>query len=802
MPGVRGLRALAAALLALFCGLSPGRPSAAWAHGTLLASSIEPGSLIAALPPTLILSFSESLSQRFSSLQVTGPDGGSAVVGDPLAAQDNRSLQVHLSPRGGGTYRVVWISVSAVDGHALTGGFAFAVGFTSASGDLTAVVTSRGAGTLGVTDLLAALTHWLVLLFAIAWAGGALLETLAAGQSGRAALASGDAWVAQVGPHARTLRAHLLEMLIGVLAFGWLLDAAQLATAGRVSIAGAVVGLLAGDLGLLRLAQMALPVVALLDLRHGMHPAAGTLSGGSAGSPGAGSPRIHLPDLGRWGRLALPSLFLLALAASGHAAAITAITLSAVVLTWLHSLAGAGWIGGLAYLALAALPIVENMDLDKRAPLLLGLLRRYTPVAVSSIAVLAVTGLFAGQAEVGSRARLAGSAYGHALLIKMGLVALAVAITLYLLTVQVAGLERSWLGRQRLESLAALDRIGRTLRLSLIAGVLVLGATTALWADAPAGAVPLPAVARFQPSLPRGVWQPAGLQGLVVHRLLFQPANRHVLWAATSAGVWRSVDDQRTWTRRGAALRKIAVLDLLFLDEGRGLLAAAANGQLYRSYDQGRHWQRLGHPFGRQPLRAMAGHGTVLLAAGDDGIFRSTDDSRHWHSVLTLPGQGIATLYWSPAAGRFLAGVQRGPWQIYSADPQARQWQPLAGAPSSQAGVLALASLGGGPARFMAGAGGAGAWVAPAATGPWLPVTGIAAGSTVGSLLPDGRTLGRLFLGATDAGIYGSVDGGTTWSTLGTGGPKGVHNLVMRSGPVRILYAATDGGAYKLTIGA
>jgi len=801
----------------LLCLVAAQPGGVARAHGVLVDASIGPGALVPSLPATLILHFSEDLQTSLSSLLVSGPDGTAASPHMPVARPDRRSLRIDLRPGGGGTYRVSWSAVSAEDGQVVSGGYTFAVGYATAPGDLGRLLAS--AHVSSVIGLLAAATYWLLLLATLLWAGGALFQMPPGTAAGRPALAGSDAWVALLAPAARMQQRRLLEVLLGLLAFGWLVDSARLASAGRVGLVGGMLSLIGGHLGLLRLLELLAPLAALLDLRREAptvlestpiagKPAAARDGGmrvllrvrGAAGRRGAAAGQPPIPSLGRWGHLGLASLFLFCLATGGHAGGVAAITLSSVVLAWLHALASASWIGVIAYLSLVALPVVQDLDLDRRAPLMLGLLRRALPFAAAGIAGLAVSGLFAAQEEVGGLPGLRGTAYGIVLDGKMLLTLAALALTLYLLAVQVPHVERTWAARQRLESLTALGRIGNVLRGIAVVGALVLGFTALMRATVPPSVQALRA-ALLVP-LPSGTWTRAGLDGLAVRRLTFDPSDRHTLWAATARGVWRSVDDQRTWQQRGQTLSRMSVLDLLFLGDGQRLLAAAADGQLYRTGDAGLHWQRLGVPFGTHPLRALAAHASILVAGGDDGLFRSIDRGGHWHRMSDAGGQGIASLSWSEASGRFLAGVQRGPWQIYGAGPDAASWQTLPGAPGSDVGVVALAEAGGTSGRELAGAGGMGVWVATSADGGWRQgSTGVPSGSTVTAIVPDHSILGHLYLATDDAGPYGSADGGTTWRPLGGQAPQAVHALAIRPGTIRILYAATERGVYKLTVG-
>jgi putative copper export protein/methionine-rich copper-binding protein CopC len=811
-PAARLSLGLVLALFATLVMLAAGPPRA-YAHAVLAASSITPGSLIAALPATLTLTFSEDLAAGKSNIGVSGPDGGSALLATPVAQPDDHSLTVPLQSRGAGTYKVYWNSVSSQDGRVTAGAFTFAVGYVSAPGDLSTPIVAHGVASLNVIKLVDTLVQWLLLLVALAWAGGSILEMPPGASSTRPALSGGDAWITTLAPQARVVKYRLLEVLLGLLFFSWLLSAAAVVTAGRVSLMGSLTGLFSGHLGLARVLALLTAAIALFDVRRSSpssrptqnrRPAARIAGLAKRSAKTANTARSYLrrvPPLGRWGSLAVSAIFLLALASGSHAAGVPSVTLSSVLLEWLHSLAAATWIGGMTYLTLTALPVLESSDLDKRAPLLLGLLRRYATFTCAAIAVLVVTGIFAAQVQVGTRAQLNGNTYGHALLLKSVLVAAALALTFYVLVLQRAHVENIWTRRQRLESLAALDRLGRGLRIGAVLGALVLGATAVLESDPPPAAGVVSPFAATLPPLPATAWHAVGLRGQVVHRLLFQPNNRHVLWAATNTGVWRSIDDQKTWQRVGVARRFTPVLDLLALDGGHGMLAGGANGQMYRTYDSGKHWQRLGKPFGTHPLRVLAAHGSILIAAGDDGIFRSTDDSRHWHQVLALKGQGIATVYWSTAESVWLAAARLAPWPVYRAQPTAGAWTEIGDTPNAAAGVAALASTSGAGQRFLAGTAGDGGWTAPQSGGPWSRIHGVAADGVVAAVLTDGRTLGRMYLGTAGSGVFASADGGTMWAALGSNNPRPVNNLVMRPGPTRILFAATNNGAFRLVVG-
>jgi copper transport protein len=154
-------------LLGLVAGvvLVLGVPASVAAHADLVLASPAPGTGLASAPAAVVIKFSEPLNLALSRIQVidsSGRDVGQgatqAVAGDPQAAR--RTLG--LLPTG--QYTVRWTSVSALDGHTLSGSYSFAVG-TSASGETTLAdspLDSEGPlGLVGRFAALVALGAWL-----------------------------------------------------------------------------------------------------------------------------------------------------------------------------------------------------------------------------------------------------------------------------------------------------------------------------------------------------------------------------------------------------------------------------------------------------------------------------------------------------------------------------------------------------------------------------------------------------------------------------------------------------------------
>jgi copper resistance protein C len=102
-------------------------PAGASAHAMLNHASPAVGSTAAAAPKEIVLSFTEKLEPKFSSIEVR--DAKNAAMQDGKAALGGAptDLRVALKPLPPGTYKVIW-RVLSVDTHRTDGSFTFRVG--------------------------------------------------------------------------------------------------------------------------------------------------------------------------------------------------------------------------------------------------------------------------------------------------------------------------------------------------------------------------------------------------------------------------------------------------------------------------------------------------------------------------------------------------------------------------------------------------------------------------------------------------------------------------------------------------
>ena len=377
---MRGVR-LATLLLIVALLACAARPPAALAHAVLVASFPNDGALLSAPPPGIHLWFSEPVDPAGPGIIVIGPSGRRIALG-PLH-HDGLEVGADFRAAAPGSYLVIW-QVTSVDTHPARGRFTFSIGHPSA------VPGVAGFG----TDASAALA----------------LQALAR-------------WLHLVG----------YALGFGPFAFG-ALALRPLGLERRRAIEGRLDGLVTLGVLLLVLAEP----LALVAQTAGL---SGTLwDGDLAGDAlSSGFGRVLAQRLG-----AALALWMLVGArragARGSDALILALGLALALIDGqashavssgppalglaanaLHLAAMGVWIGGLAALIRVwALPELAERRGD--------LLRRFGRLAFLCVAALSFTGVLMVAIHLGRPSNLGATAYGRTLLVKLAVVAAALAL--------------------------------------------------------------------------------------------------------------------------------------------------------------------------------------------------------------------------------------------------------------------------------------------------------------------------------------------------------------------------------------
>jgi len=354
-------------------------PAAASAHATLTKTEPAIGKRVERSPSMVRLYFDQSVDVLPNAIRVYDAKGR-VLSGRTLASADKRTIDAPVSrlPRGG--YTVRWRAVSA-DGHVVSGVFTFGVRMRAPP-----VTGAFGAGGPTTSEHL---VRWLYFVALALLAGGLGFRLLVVrGPLGEAAqrrfylvIGAGVVGALEVGILAFLLRAE---------------DALQLP----------FVDFLYGDLSPLAKTRFGYAFVAM-TLGYALVAAILFLAW------------LSDREWLLWPAFLLALGFASGLSLSGHSAADAGSSSLSELADWLHLSAAALWVGGLVQLAFVIWPLEPG--LRRRAFL------RFSRLATVLIVVLLGAGTYLSILRLPHLADLWNERYGQVLLVKLGLVSLALA---------------------------------------------------------------------------------------------------------------------------------------------------------------------------------------------------------------------------------------------------------------------------------------------------------------------------------------------------------------------------------------
>jgi copper transport protein len=364
---------LAVALLALAL------PAAASAHATLTKTAPVIGKRVERSPSLVRLYFDQSVDVLPNAIRVYDAKGR-LLSGQTRASADKRTINTPVSRLLRGGYTVRWRAVSA-DGHVVSGVFTFGVRMRAP-----AVTGAFGAGGPTTSEHL---VRWLYFVALALLAGGLGFRLLVVrGPLGEAAqrrfyllIGAGVVGALEVGVLAFLLRAE---------------DALQLP----------FVDFLYGDLSPLAKTRFGYAFVAM-TLGYALVAAILFLAW------------LSDREWLLWPAFLLALGFASGLSLSGHSAADAGSSSLSELADWLHLSAAALWVGGLVQLAFVVWPLEPG--LRRRAFL------RFSRLATVLIVVLLGAGTYLSILRLPHLADLWNESYGQVLMVKLGLVSLALA---------------------------------------------------------------------------------------------------------------------------------------------------------------------------------------------------------------------------------------------------------------------------------------------------------------------------------------------------------------------------------------
>lgn len=407
----------------------------AFAHAGLDSSTPAANSVLEAGPTEIVLDFDETVEVALAQIELYDGSGTPLQVGRPRRGGDDTVVTAPLPTLGEGLYGVVWRTAS-VDGHVVSGSFAFQVG-TGDGGDQTAFLDSLGAGREATSFVRWAHTaaRWIAFLGIVLLLGSGL-------------------WAVRSGAGLRLLDSTRRLTWTGWIAL-WVGSVLTFMLHGAEAHAGGVGAMfdphnwndmLSTRTGVLIVLRMALAVALGLLLSLGLH---------------------RTDRLWRVSAVVASVMALMSFSGAGHASSASPSALWQL-LDLVHLGGVVVWLGGLAVFGLASVEWFEGEESEAAVA-------RFSRWSLVAVPVVAVTGVLAAWEYSDGFSDITATGWGRALLVKVVLVAVLVGV---------GGVTR-WMLRHH-----GVASIRRTVLAEAVAGVLVLALVAGMVGESPRQAAP------------------------------------------------------------------------------------------------------------------------------------------------------------------------------------------------------------------------------------------------------------------------------------------------------------------------
>lgn len=358
------------------------------AHAYLSSSTPEVNAQLSESPVQVELFFSEPVEGNFSSIEVLDATGQRVDNDDDKVDETNPTrMTVTIRSLPNGIFTVKWKALSLVDSHVTEGAYPFAVGDVDAAAlDAAAAASQKFSISIGEV-----LYRWLSYL-ALSVLTGGVLFVLRVWQP--AVQGDEDANVLSIPFIWRTLEAGALTLLLVANILGLLTQAGQVIGKPLVAPWNPALNtlLFSTKYGALWMARF---VLILLNTRLLLQAKS---------------------NRDRWLALGATLLILVTLSLNSHAAA-EARPFFPLLADWAHLLGAATWVGGLAFF-IGAMWATRGLAAPVRTRLTARLIPRFSNLALVSVGLIGVSGLYSAYLRVGSIDALTTTLYGRVLIVK------------------------------------------------------------------------------------------------------------------------------------------------------------------------------------------------------------------------------------------------------------------------------------------------------------------------------------------------------------------------------------------------
>ena len=272
------------------------------------------------------------------------------------------------------------------------------------------------------------------------------------------------------------------------------------------------------------------------------------------------------------------------------------------------------------------------------------------------------------------------------------------------------------------------------------------------------------------------------------------PLDSANVYAGTTAGVFKSTDEGRSWIKTNSGLTSLDVRALAVDPKNPvTVYAATSGGGLFKSTDRGSRWSPANAGLTNTNVQSLALDATnpsrMFVGTWGGGVFKSLDGGQRWNPInsgLASPHIGTVVLDPRRPSVAYAAPYQQG---IFRTTDDGATWNAI----NTGLGQLSVNALAVDPVdTSVLYAGADGVYKSTNGGGNWTRiVSGLDANSYAYTLVIDPANPLTVYAGC-NTGPYKSTDGGSNWTKVSTrtaGGPT--TRLVMHPSRPSVLYAAT-----------
>lgn len=285
-------------------------------------------------------------------------------------------------------------------------------------------------------------------------------------------------------------------------------------------------------------------------------------------------------------------------------------------------------------------------------------------------------------------------------------------------------------------------------------------------------------------------------------------ANDLLLTSGTGSNVFKSIDGAASWNKSSNGLYGSYVSKLIVTPDNSQILYLMTGNGVYKSVNATVSWTKAGSSGGYTALVLAPNSLTTLYAAlFFAGMNKTTDGGTTWNSFNAPPVVMVSDIVIDPnnSSVMYVGGYDSG---IYKTVDQGQTWSLATNGLPSNVYISKLAINPINSQIIYAGSFVTTTLFGPYVGGMYKSVDGGSSWSSINTGLPEDASIYTITVApqspqtiyvSNQAGVFKSIDSGMTWSAINSGLPENtqVSDIAIAPQNNQTLYAATYSGVFK-----